>query len=77
MTFLVKPIATHLNFFHCGQVCGVEDLKAFKYHFLTPYQPSRARCSAEELESGIAKLKEQLKDAEAEYEKIRKGKNQV
>ncbi|XP_019233646.1 PREDICTED: ATPase GET3-like [Nicotiana attenuata] len=59
------------------EVCGVEALKAFKYHFLTPYKPSRVRASAEELESGIAKLKEQLKDAEAEYERIRKGKNQV
>ncbi|CAN4097376.1 unnamed protein product [Withania somnifera] len=56
------------------EVCGVEALKAFKYHFLTPYRPSRGRCSAEELETGIAKLKEQLKDTEAEYEKIRKGK---
>uniref|UniRef100_M1A9X9 Arsenical pump-driving atpase n=1 Tax=Solanum tuberosum TaxID=4113 RepID=M1A9X9_SOLTU len=59
------------------EVCGVEALKEFKYRFLTPYRPSRARCSAEELESGIAKLKEQLKDAEADYEKIRKGKGQV
>uniref|UniRef100_A0A0V0HYA0 Putative ATPase ASNA1-like n=1 Tax=Solanum chacoense TaxID=4108 RepID=A0A0V0HYA0_SOLCH len=59
------------------EVCGVEALKEFKYRFLTPYRPSRARCSAEELESGIAKLKEQLKDAEAELEKVQKGKQKI
>ncbi|XP_059302830.1 ATPase GET3A-like [Lycium ferocissimum] len=53
------------------EVCGVEALKAFSHNFLTPYQPSLDRGSVEELEMRIATLKEQLKDAEEELEKLR------
>ncbi|XP_075111302.1 ATPase GET3A [Nicotiana tabacum] len=59
------------------EVCGVEALKAFSHHFLTPYQPSLIRGSVEELEMRIATLKEQLKDAEEELEKLRAGQQEV
>lgn len=59
------------------EVCGVEALKGFSHHFLTPYQPSLARGSVEELENRVAALKEQLKDAEAELEKVNKGKQKI
>lgn len=59
------------------EVCGVEALKGFSHHFITPYQPSLARGSVEELENRVAELKEQLKDAEAELEKVRKGKQKI
>ncbi|KAG5626827.1 hypothetical protein H5410_012045 [Solanum commersonii] len=55
------------------EVCGIEALKEFSYHFVTPYQPSLARGSVEELQNRVAALKEQLKDAEAELEKVQKG----
>ncbi|OIT39803.1 hypothetical protein A4A49_09066 [Nicotiana attenuata] len=58
------------------EVCGVEALKAFSHRFLTPYQPSLVRGSVEELEMRIATLKEQLKDAEEELEKLRAGQQQ-
>ncbi|CAN4125064.1 unnamed protein product [Withania somnifera] len=53
------------------EVCGVEALKAFSHNFLTPYQPSLVCGSVEELEMRIATLKEQLKDAQEELEKLR------
>ncbi|KAK4379340.1 hypothetical protein RND71_001202 [Anisodus tanguticus] len=59
------------------EVCGVEALKGFSHHFITPYQSSLARGSVEELENRVAALKEQLKDAEAELEKVRKGKQKI
>ncbi|MCD9645122.1 ATPase get3a [Datura stramonium] len=59
------------------EVCGVEALKGFSHHFITPYEPSLARGSVEELENRVAALKEQLKDAEAELEKVRKGKQKT
>ncbi|KAJ8534786.1 hypothetical protein K7X08_016514 [Anisodus acutangulus] len=58
------------------EVCGVEALKAFSHNFLTPYQPSLDRGSVEELEMRIATLKEQLKDAEEELEKLRAGQQE-
>lgn len=59
------------------EVCGVEVLESFSRHFLSPYQPSLVRGSVNELQQRISALKEQLKDAEAELEKIRKGKHKV
>ncbi|KAJ8573259.1 hypothetical protein K7X08_009770 [Anisodus acutangulus] len=59
------------------EVCGVEALKGFSHHFITPYQSSLARGSVEELENRVAALKEQLKDAEAELEKVRKVKQKI
>lgn len=58
------------------EVCGAEALKTFSQNFLTPYQPSLLRGSVEELEMRIATLKEQLKDAEEELEKLRAGQQE-
>ncbi|OMO78695.1 Arsenical pump ATPase, ArsA/Get3 [Corchorus capsularis] len=59
------------------EVTGVEALKAFSQHFATPYQPSSEKGTVEELEERISSLKEKLADAEAELEKVRKGKQKV
>ncbi|XP_043717360.1 ATPase GET3A-like [Telopea speciosissima] len=59
------------------EVCGVEALKSFSQHFLTPYQPSLARGTVEGLEQRVSILKEQLKEAESELERQRKGKEKV
>ncbi|XAR54101.1 Arsenite-transporting ATPase, partial [Bertholletia excelsa] len=56
------------------EVCGVESLKSFSRHFLAPYRPSIQRGTVEELENKVSALREQLKDAEAELERLRKGK---
>ncbi|XP_047336449.1 ATPase GET3A-like [Impatiens glandulifera] len=57
------------------EVCGVEALKSFSQHFLAPYQPLKA--TVEEVDSRVSSLREQLKDAEAELERLRKGKQKV
>nr|GLL25572.1 ATPase ASNA1 homolog [Ipomoea trifida] len=59
------------------EVCGVEALTAFSHNFTTPYQPSLVRGSVEELEQRVSVLREQLKDAEVELEKLRKGKQKA
>ncbi|BBG97465.1 P-loop containing nucleoside triphosphate hydrolases superfamily protein [Prunus dulcis] len=56
------------------EVTGVEALKAFSRHFLTPYQPSTSKSTVETLEQRVSTLRQQLKDAEAQLEKLRKGK---
>lgn len=56
------------------EVTGVEALKAFSTHFKTPYQPSTSKGTVEELEKRISALRERLTDAEAELEKLQKGK---
>ncbi|CAI9770251.1 unnamed protein product [Fraxinus pennsylvanica] len=56
------------------EVCGVESLKAFSHNFLSPYQPSIVRGTIEELEQRISILKEELKNAETELERLGKGK---
>ncbi|XP_075672280.1 ATPase GET3A [Castanea sativa] len=57
------------------EVTGVEALKAFSCHFLSPYQPSTG--TVEALERRVSTLRLQLQDAEAELEKLRKGKQKV
>ncbi|XP_043702300.1 ATPase GET3A-like [Telopea speciosissima] len=59
------------------EVCGVEALKNFSNYFVTPYQPSLNRGTVEELEQRVSMLKEQLKEAESDLEKLRKGKQKV
>ncbi|CAA0820800.1 P-loop containing nucleoside triphosphate hydrolases superfamily protein [Striga hermonthica] len=59
------------------EVCGVDALKAFSCNFLSPYKPSITRGTVEELELRVSTLREQLKDAETELEKLRKGKEKV
>ncbi|GER57474.1 ATPase ASNA1 homolog [Striga asiatica] len=59
------------------EVCGVEALKAFSCNFLSPYKPSINRGTVEELELRVSTLREQLRDAETELEKLRKGKEKV
>ncbi|KAB1200880.1 hypothetical protein CJ030_MR0G005914 [Morella rubra] len=59
------------------EVTGVEALKAFSPHFLSPYQPSTSKGTVEELERRVYTLRQRLKDAEAELERLRKGKQKV
>ncbi|KAM1252507.1 hypothetical protein ACFX13_041336 [Malus domestica] len=59
------------------EVTGVDALKAFSCHFLTPYQPSTSKGTVEELEQRVLTLRQQLKDAETEQERLRKGKQKV
>ncbi|CAL5401121.1 unnamed protein product [Camellia sinensis] len=59
------------------EVCGVDALTSFSCHFTSPYQPSIDEGTVEELEKRVATLTEQLKDAEAELERLRKGKQKV
>ncbi|KAK3012060.1 hypothetical protein RJ639_011595 [Escallonia herrerae] len=59
------------------EVCGVEALKAFSLKFLSQYQPPIVRGTVEELEQRVSRLREQLKDSEAQLEKLRKGKQKV
>ncbi|XP_068330287.1 ATPase GET3A-like [Pyrus communis] len=59
------------------EVTGVDALKAFSCHFLTPYQPSTSKGTVEELEQRVLTLRQQLKDAETELERLRKGKQKV
>lgn len=59
------------------EVCGVEALKAFSCNFITPYQPVIEKGTMEELEARVSMLKQQLTDAEAELERLRKGKQKV
>ncbi|KAL3649511.1 ATPase get3a [Castilleja foliolosa] len=56
------------------EVCGVEALKAFSGNFISPYQESIKRGTVQELELRVSTLREQLEVAEAELERLRKGK---
>ncbi|KAA8520566.1 hypothetical protein F0562_014822 [Nyssa sinensis] len=59
------------------EVCGVEALKSFSHNFISPYQPPIIRGTVEELERRVSLLREQLEDAEAELERLRKGKQKI
>ncbi|XP_075518578.1 ATPase GET3A-like [Primulina tabacum] len=59
------------------EICGIEALKAFSQQFLSPYQPSIARGTVEDLELRVSSLKVQLRNAEAELDKLKKGKQKV
>ncbi|CAL5331525.1 hypothetical protein CsSME_00012639 [Camellia sinensis var. sinensis] len=59
------------------EVCGVDALKSFSRHFLSPYQPSVNEDTVEEVERRVSSLREQLTEAEAELERLRKGKQKV
>ncbi|XP_061339910.1 ATPase GET3A-like [Gastrolobium bilobum] len=59
------------------EVTGVEALKGFSKHFLSPYQPLSSRDQVERLERRVSILKQQLKDAEEELDKLKKGKQKV
>ncbi|KAL4188146.1 hypothetical protein AMTRI_Chr09g22470 [Amborella trichopoda] len=60
------------------EVCGVEALKKFSAHVLTPYQPSTTpKGTVEELVKRISTLRLQLKEAETELERLRKGKDKI
>ncbi|GMI73596.1 Guided Entry of Tail-anchored protein 3a [Hibiscus trionum] len=49
-----------------NEVTGVEALKKFSRHFITPYEPSLVKGTSEELQRRLSRLKEQLAEAEAE-----------
>ncbi|GLU00578.1 hypothetical protein SLE2022_179340 [Rubroshorea leprosula] len=59
------------------EVTGVEALKAFSQHFLTPYQPPVGNYTVEELEQKVSVLGQRLQDAEAELDRLRKGKQKA
>ncbi|KAK6918437.1 Anion-transporting ATPase-like domain [Dillenia turbinata] len=59
------------------EVCGIESLKSFSKNFITPYKPSTSRGTVEELERRVSTLRIELKEAETELEKLRKGKQKV
>uniref|UniRef100_A0A0D6QTM9 ArsA/GET3 Anion-transporting ATPase-like domain-containing protein n=1 Tax=Araucaria cunninghamii TaxID=56994 RepID=A0A0D6QTM9_ARACU len=62
------------------EVCGVEALKQFSTYLLTPYKPSSTKTGGEslaDLEQKVSSLRLQLKEAESELDKLRKGKQKV
>ncbi|XP_078173334.1 P-loop containing nucleoside triphosphate hydrolases superfamily protein [Carex rostrata] len=59
------------------EVTGVQALKALSRHFLTPYQPCLIKGTLEELEERVSILKSQLREAETELDRLRKGKQKV
>ncbi|XP_057454492.1 ATPase GET3A [Lotus japonicus] len=59
------------------EVTGVEALKAFSRHFTTPYQPLASRDQVERLEQRVSGLQHQLKEAEEELERVKRGKHRA
>ncbi|KAH9317088.1 hypothetical protein KI387_018857 [Taxus chinensis] len=63
------------------EVCGVEALKQFSSNLLAPYIQSSTEMAParnlEELEQRVSNLRLQLKEAENELEKLRKGKQKI
>ncbi|CAI0402952.1 unnamed protein product [Linum tenue] len=59
------------------EVTGVEALKNFSHRFLTPHQPSAGNLTVEEMEERVSTLRKKLEDAEADLEKLRKGKQKA
>ncbi|CAL9116641.1 unnamed protein product [Musa acuminata var. zebrina] len=60
-----------------GEVCGVEALRKFSQHFVTPYKPSLTRGTVEEVQQRISTLRLQLEEAELELERLQKGKEEA
>ncbi|KAI4354960.1 hypothetical protein L6164_003779 [Bauhinia variegata] len=56
------------------EVTGIEALKAFSSHFVTPYQSLCSSDPVERLERRVSGLKQQLEEAEAELERVKRGK---
>ncbi|XP_020586892.1 ATPase ASNA1 homolog [Phalaenopsis equestris] len=59
------------------EVTGVEALKRFSKHFTTPYKPALTKGSMEELQQRISELRFQLKEAEVELDKLKRGKHKA
>jgi len=59
------------------QVCGIEALKQFSQNFIKPYKPSLTRGTIEELEQRVSLLRSQLKEAESELQRLKKGKEKA
>ncbi|KAL5062088.1 hypothetical protein RYX36_023825 [Vicia faba] len=57
------------------EVTGVDALRSFSRHFTIPYQPLCSRDQVERLEHRVSALQSQLKDAEEELEKVKRGKH--
>ncbi|KAJ8650127.1 hypothetical protein MRB53_003150 [Persea americana] len=55
------------------EVCGVEALKSFSDKFLSPYKPPFTKGTVEEVEQRISILSTQLKEAERELDKLKRG----
>ncbi|PNX78952.1 ATPase asna1 [Trifolium pratense] len=58
-------------------VTGVEALRSFSRHFKTPYQSICSSDQVERLENRITALQRQLKEAEEELEKVKRGKQRA
>ncbi|CAN1188936.1 ATPase GET3A [Linum perenne] len=58
------------------EVTGVEALKNFSRKFLAPHQPENLM-TVEEMEERVSSLRKKMEEAEAELEKVRKGKQKA
>ncbi|XP_074570819.1 ATPase GET3A-like [Curcuma longa] len=56
------------------EVCGVQALRKFSQHYVTPYKPSLVRGTIEEVQQRISTLRSQLHEAESELERLQEGK---
>ncbi|XP_073099545.1 ATPase GET3A isoform X1 [Elaeis guineensis] len=59
------------------EVCGVQALRKFSRHFLSPYKPPFIKGTVEELRQRICTLKVQLAEAELELDRLQKGKGKA
>lgn len=72
--FIIRLTIIQYHVVIFSKVCGVEALKRFSQHFLSPYQSLLVRGTVEELEQRISILRSQLQEAELELERLQKGK---
>ncbi|KAG6486322.1 hypothetical protein ZIOFF_054892 [Zingiber officinale] len=56
------------------EVCGVQALRKFCQHYVTPYKPSLVRGTIEEVQQRISTLRLRLQEAESELERLQQGK---
>ncbi|CAL9042706.1 ATPase GET3A [Musa acuminata AAA Group] len=56
------------------EVCGVQALRKFSQHYVSPYKPDLTRGTLEEVQMRISTLKLQLEEAKLELETLQKGK---